>query len=169
MRTFSIPFILTSLIGAQVYGCIFMRYSPAQPFVAKFIHGGQKIHCMIHGGYDNSVRVTRSGVTCADIQYVESKASSSGGDLCATDTSYWGLSYSTSGSEPVYSGDMISRWQTGNSADFVGTFSKGTRFCKNQTYCEYTWVDWPSGTQGPLYVSPQQNILFVVSLILNTF
>jgi hypothetical protein len=48
----------------------------------------------IETGSGATISVPNYGFTCASMGHIQSKASSSGGDLCATDDSVWGVSYS---------------------------------------------------------------------------
>lgn len=57
-------------------------------------------------GKSAKIPIRRKGFNCADLSVVELKASSSGGDTCATDHSIWWLTVKHGGKE----GSMRVRW-----------------------------------------------------------
>ncbi len=142
--------------GANVYACVNLTTKPITPLSVAVTVGGSGTHCMIDSGSGGTLTASAIGLNCMSVGYVESKASSTKGDLCATDTSTWPMSYSISGSS--YSGSMVSKWSTGNHISLT-TSTKNTVVCNNKALCDSTSATWNSGTQGPLYIifQPEAN------------
>lgn len=119
-------------------------------------------------GVAGSVNVTQTGVTCAPLGYVESKASSSDGDLCATDYSYWNLAFSGGG----LSGSVVSKWDTWKPPAYWFTTvnrismissTAPVVFCQSWGWpCDWStypdgvdpYIRWDKGDVGDVYVSP---------------
>lgn len=134
--------------------CVYFSTKPFTPVQVQWNTCGSASHCMCCSGQSTSVTVTTAGLSCTAIGKVESKSSSSGGDVCATDKSYWELSYDAG----VYSGGCVSRWIGGGSShnyiEFVnGKYSPGTSVCGSQAACPGTQTDWDAGTAPNIYVS----------------
>jgi len=108
-------------------------------------------------GNNTSFTVSAAGVTCGSVGYVEEKGSSTKGDVCATDTSLWVLSYNLkTGSAPTpYSGSTNSKWShplfKPNHMSLKDQSPK-TVVCTTTDLCDATSQQWDSGTQGPLYI-----------------
>ncbi len=134
--------------GANIYACVYMKHSPASPMKFHFQAGDKRDFCMLDIGKHASLTVTKSGVSCVSVGYVESKSS---GSDCAFDRSLWNLGYYT---HPfVYSGATRTRW----SYSFVGDnymrlfdMSPNTSVCKSPRLCKSTTVFWSS--TGHLYI-----------------
>ncbi|MEA5163388.1 hypothetical protein [Cereibacter johrii] len=139
--------------GANMNACVYLAVPPAQPITFSFTAGGSADHCMNDIGQDASVVASQAGVSCVSVGYVEEKGSSTGGDTCATDTSTWILSYSSSAggysgsvqahmSHPIFSSNHIE----------IDNASPDTYICSTGHLCNSTKLTWDSGTQGPLYM-----------------
>lgn len=103
---------------------------------------------MYYTGSSGSVNVTAAGITCVSLGYIESKASSSDGDLCATDNSIWSVSYTGGG----FSQALRTQWSVGNEAQITSN-SPQASLCDQQALCTDNYVSWAKDSQGPLYVS----------------
>lgn len=106
-------------------------------------------HCMNDYGSSSTFYLKEQGITCGSVGYVESKASSSKGDLCATDKSTWPIAYSYENG--TFSGSITTQWNTGNHIKKTSGTSN-TYICLSKTNCDSTSQTWSDGTQGPLYV-----------------
>ncbi|MCS4510459.1 hypothetical protein [Xylophilus ampelinus] len=138
--------------GANVNACVYLTSKPSVPMTVNVTPGGSGTHCMHEKGHSATLTVSNAGVTCVSVGYVEAKASSSGGDLCATDKSKWPLSYAITGT--AFSGSTQTQWHTGtrnNSIDLHSP-SPGTNVCGQSSLCTSTSWTWNAGTQGPLYI-----------------
>jgi hypothetical protein len=138
--------------GANVNACVYFATKPATALTVNVTPGGSGTHCMNDTGKATTITVTSAGVTCSSVGYVEAKASSTKGDLCATDKSKWPLSYSIPGT--AYSGGTQSQWNTGtqnNSMD-LDNQPAGTNVCGQGALCPSTSWTWNAGSQGPLYI-----------------
>jgi len=147
-----VPTIAFAGAGANVNACIYLPVKPVQPLSVTFSPGGPGTHCMDKTGKTGTVSVTNAGVTCASVGYVESKGSSTGGDTCATDTSYWQLGYAAKGTSMT--GSLNSSWSLplfGDNHAKIESASKGTVVCNTQNLCTTQSVQWDSGTSGPIY------------------
>jgi hypothetical protein len=139
--------------GANVNACIYLPTKPVNQLQFNISAGGSGTHCMNHDGNDPQITVNSPGLTCGSVGYVEGKSSSTGGDTCATDTSYWVLGYSASGTP--YSGSTNSTWSHpifGDNHIELVDYTKGTSVCTTSNLCSATKQQWDSGTQGPLYI-----------------
>jgi hypothetical protein len=139
--------------GANINACVYLATDPATPIKFTFKAGGSADHCMNAPGQDVAFSVSKAGVTCGSVGYVEEKGSSSGGDICATDTSTWVLSYSTD--QGGYSGSVqahMSHPLFHSNHISIDNESKGTYICSTANLCNSTSLEWDSGTQGPLYM-----------------
>jgi hypothetical protein len=138
--------------GANVNACINLPTKPAKPMTVSVTAGGAGTHCMNDSGNNASFTVSSAGVTCTAVGYVEAKASSTKGDLCATDSSNWPLAYSIINTS--FSGGTQSGWSGGGSRNSIDlqSQSKGTVVCGSDSVCNSTSWNWDHGTQGPLYI-----------------
>jgi hypothetical protein len=139
--------------GANMNACVYLPTDPASPLKFMFKAGGSADHCMIDKGHDVDFSASKAGVTCGAVGYVEEKGSSSGGDVCATDTSTWVLSYSTD--HGAYSGSVqahMSHPLFGSNHINISNQSKETYVCSTSNLCNSTSLEWDSGTQGPLFM-----------------
>ncbi|KAF4433164.1 hypothetical protein F53441_13765 [Fusarium austroafricanum] len=137
--------------GAIVKACV---YFSAKPQInVQWNTCGSASHCMYCKNLPNlSMPVTSAGLTCVNLGKVESKASSSGGDVCATDESHWQLSYNGG----VYSGSASTRWRGGgtrhNSIELDDKkYSPGTAVCGSEAACVDPSTDWDAGTTPDIY------------------
>jgi hypothetical protein len=135
--------------GANVYGCVNLTTKPPKPLTVQLTAGGSGTHCMNDVGSDTNFSAANQGLNCASVGYVESKASSTKGDLCATDESHWMMSYNIE--DTSFSGSTNSNWHTGNSMSLYDQI-KNTVVCNTEAICDSTSVSWDSGTQGPIYI-----------------
>lgn len=122
--------------------------------MASFTAGGSSDQCMNSKGVSSSMVVTKAGVNCADVSYVEGKDSTTGLDNCAIKDSVWTLSYSTNSTGD--SGSTQSVWQSGwltNNKVTLQAYTKGTNVCSSKALCSQNIIRWSPGTTGPLYVS----------------
>jgi hypothetical protein len=138
--------------GANVSACVYFATKPSTQLVVSITPAGSGTHCMNDTGSATSITVTGPGVSCASVGYVEAKASSTKGDLCATQSSNWPLAYSIAGT--AYSGQTQTEWHTGTSNNSIDLQNQpaGTSVCGNSTLCPATSWTWNAGTQGPLYI-----------------
>ncbi len=151
--------------GANVKVCVNLKNPPIMPFIIiRVMPGGttngHSTHCMNNAGNAANIMVNGAGVHCADMGYVEAKASSSGGDLCATDTSYWTVSYQEIDPSPVqYRGTAASVWQTGDTNlvtwnDYSGN-AASFRLCDSaDPNCKHLPTDYDSHG-NPVYVNSE--------------
>ena len=137
------------LPGAYVHACVNIASDPpsGQSYDVYFQAGSSSDHCMNDRGESRSATITTIGLTCASLGYVELKDSSSGGDLCATDKSWWATSYSIQATGQ--SGSTNSRWEQGGKITLKDQ-SPGTVVCSSRALCESTEKTW-DGT-GELWV-----------------
>lgn len=138
--------------GANVNACVYFPTKPATALVVNVTPGGSGTHCMHDTGNAATINVTSAGITCAPVGYVESKASSTKGDLCATDKSNWPLSYTITGTS--YSGGTQTQWHSGTQNNSIDLISQpaGTNVCGLGALCPSTTWTWNAGSQGPLYI-----------------
>lgn len=138
--------------GANVNACVYFATKPATALTVTVTPGGSGTHCMHETGKATTISVINAGVTCSSVGYVESKASSTKGDLCATDDSKWPLSYSISNT--AYSGGTQTKWSSGtqNNTMYLDSQSAGTNVCGQGSLCTATSWTWNAGSQGPLYI-----------------
>ncbi|KAH0435462.1 hypothetical protein CcaCcLH18_04854 [Colletotrichum camelliae] len=138
--------------GAVVHVCVYFATKPMQPLTVQWDTCGSNTHCMYCSGKTATTTVTEAGVTCTNIGKVESKSSSSGGDTCNTDRSFWELSYRAG----AYSGSAKSQWVGGgiwhNYIYLVEkSYSPGTGVCGTEALCPSTQSDWDAGTAPDEY------------------
>lgn len=106
-------------------------------------------------------------MSCASLGYVESKASSSGGDLCATDESRWGVTFSTG--DGSQSGLTYSTWHDPLfGSDYIDLYGscEGTGICGGEVRCTDQTIDVASNGKDEVYVSnPRVSMEFEDHLI----
>ncbi len=138
--------------GANVNACVYFATKPATTLTVTVTPGGSGTHCMNNTGSAATINVSSAGVSCSSVGYVEAKASSTKGDLCATDKSKWPLSYSIANT--AYSGQTQTQWNTGTSNNSMDLNNQpaGTNVCGANTLCPSTTWTWNAGSQGPLYI-----------------
>ncbi|KAF3161588.1 hypothetical protein TWF225_002715 [Orbilia oligospora] len=140
--------------GAQVHACVHLSNSVKDPFIVNFDPNGAN-QCMNEVGNYKSVTVSSSGITCANIGYVEAKFSSSGGDLCATDPSYWNIGYSTEKLKIPKSGNIKSRWRKQWASPVneitVKEGPPGNMVCGSEPLCYSQMFTWDEGTAPNVY------------------
>ena len=133
--------------------CVYLAVTPASPITVNFKAGGSADHCMNKKGHVVSFSASTDGVTCGAVGHDEEKGSSTGNDLCATDTSTWVLSYSSE--QRGYSGSVeaqLSHPLFSSNHIKIGNQSPDTHICSTKNLCNPTKISWDSGTQGPLYM-----------------
>ncbi|KAI0412557.1 hypothetical protein F5X98DRAFT_391817 [Xylaria grammica] len=141
--------------GAQVYACVSLRTPETHNFTVTFnpINGANK--CMNAVGQPTTIDVYQIGVSCGEIGYVEGKASSSGGDLCATDESDWNLDYHTTGADSEKTGSIRAAWRkewgANTNAINFRSWTPGAVACSSEALCTATDFYWSTGTSGPVY------------------
>ena len=136
-----------------------MDFDQSKGFTVKFSGGSDHDQCMKTRPLYDTVETFTDGLTCGEPQYIESKASSSGGDLCATDRSLWTLSY-TRGSWCNENGSVTASLGSGlfsetNWMELVD-YQEGTSLCTTQDDCGDVKQTWPTGTAPELFVSVVQ-------------
>ncbi|KAF3172784.1 hypothetical protein TWF788_009373 [Orbilia oligospora] len=164
LRTLTIATLITFLshlgvtlagAGAQVHACVHLSNSVKDPFTVNFDPNNGANQCMNQVGNYQSVTVSSSGITCAYIGYVEAKFSSSGGDLCATDPSYWNIGYSTEKLRIPKSGNIKSRWRKQWASPVNEIAIKqgppGNMVCGSQPLCYSQMFTWDEGTVPNVY------------------
>ena len=145
--------------GANTQVCLSLLTNPSPAYTASVTPGNSNnSQCMNDRGQAATINVTNAGLNCASVGYIEAKSSSTKGDVCATSSSYWQVSYSTpsgsggggaSGSAQV----NLSTSNTGGSNNASLTNQQtSTEMCASQGTCSGTSVSWPSGNAGQLYV-----------------
>ena len=148
-----VPFSVYAGAEANVNACIYVPTKPVSSLSVSFTAGSSSDHCMYHKGSSATMTVTNPGLTCTSVGKVESKASSTNGDLCATDDSIWGLSYTITGT--AYSGSTLTNWShkpmRQNKVKLKDS-SPGTALCSNEALCEATEVQWSRHSTGTIYV-----------------
>ncbi|KAF3283140.1 hypothetical protein TWF970_001125 [Orbilia oligospora] len=141
--------------GAQVHACVHLSNSVKDPFIVNFDPNNGANQCMNEVGNYKSVTVSSAGITCAEIGYVEAKFSTSGGNLCATDPSYWNIGYSTEKLKIPKSGNIKSRWrkQWGSPVNEI-TLKEGPpgdMVCGSEPLCYSQIFTWDEGTAPNVY------------------
>jgi hypothetical protein len=130
---------------ANVNACVYLETEPPQPTIYAFKNGGY--HCMYQYTLVQNITVTNAGITCTDSTVkIESKASSSGGDLCATDDSIWALgfnAYDQSTDKPTGStGAITTKWSAPIfSSDNVKVTGNAV-VCSLPALCTEKEMDW---------------------------
>jgi len=140
--------------GANIYACIYMATTPQPSMVANVTAGGSGTHCMNSVGKSTTIKVSSAGLNCSSVGYVEEKASSTKGDTCATDRSYWPLSYTINGR---YSGHTQAQIWAGFGSPTgkieLQQSSQKTSVCNTQSLCTTTSTSWNFQTKvEPLYI-----------------
>ena len=138
-------------VAAFVNACVYLQIEPVQKFNVSFVSGSENDHCMIYGGRNATLEVSRAGFSCVSVGYVEKKGQLSPGDVCQTDESVWGLSYHGG----VYSGSTLSYWTSGSFFNEIQLFDAdaGTHVCDWKSLCLMSGLRWDKGTLGPIFVS----------------
>lgn len=83
---------------------------------------------------ENKWAMAEAGLTCASVGHVSSKASSSGGDLCATDMSHWGINFNAGPNSGTTYTAWKSPWSGSDRIELYGQ-SRGTNICGSQARC----------------------------------
>jgi len=133
--------------GLNINVCIYQQVTPIEPYMAKFVGGGANNRCMIpehSGNFRASLRSDRGGLTCMGLGYIERKASSSGGDICNSRYSYWGLGFTL---DPKSVSVILQFW-----AGWAGLSNApaGTYLCTSPHMCYGTETYFSD--HGPLYI-----------------
>ncbi|KAK4195205.1 hypothetical protein QBC40DRAFT_316820 [Triangularia verruculosa] len=131
--------------GAHVHACVTYDDAPPEDTTVNF-KAAVDWQCMNHFGSNANLKVSSSGTFCADIGYVELKASSSGGDLCATDKSYWSMTYGTTEGDTGY---IKTQWKNSGYIYLVSP-SSAISVCGSQSLCDDKERGW-DGT-GELWI-----------------
>lgn len=144
--------------GANVSVCLNLAEQPRQSYIVTVTPGNSgNSQCMYDYGNATTINVTQAGLNCGSVGYIEAKSSSSKGDLCATEASYWQIAYSTpsggggggaSGSATV----NVTTSNTGSNGASLANQQTSTNMCASQGTCSGTSVSWPHGNVGSLYV-----------------
>ncbi|KFY45961.1 hypothetical protein V494_00692 [Pseudogymnoascus sp. VKM F-4513 (FW-928)] len=137
--------------GANVNGCVYYASRPPRPIKVTFDVPTSVVHCMYDKGSNATTQVENAGYTCASVGHVSGKSSSSGGDLCATDDSRWGMSY-TAGPK---SGTTYSTWHAPViGSDHIDLYGRDalTRICGSASKCDYDTIKISSGGQDSVYI-----------------
>ncbi|KAH7025101.1 uncharacterized protein B0I36DRAFT_366996 [Microdochium trichocladiopsis] len=132
--------------GAIIYACINLPTPPSQNFTVNFKAGAGTDRCLNNNGTDASVVVSRQGITCASVGYVEAKTSS-WGDWCASASRFWSLSWETE--DQTRSGSTNTEWFRRKDIELVG-YTPGTYICGRPASCTQRTITWDN--QGPLYI-----------------
>jgi len=139
--------------GAEMIACIYENKAPPSPLTVEFQLNLPEDRCMNNRGHDAKIVIDRQGLICTSVGYVEAKMSSSGGDLCATDESHWGIYWQKA--DKTWKGQFNSIWRRGPDYDwFMLLFDEsgnGNVFvCDKEEVCNKKSVSW-SGT-GKFYI-----------------
>ncbi|ETI25494.1 hypothetical protein G647_02267 [Cladophialophora carrionii CBS 160.54] len=142
--------------GANVKACVYLSQKPTEEYTISWKAGSASDHCMYNTGNDATMHVKDGGLTCTSVGYVEHKASSSGGDLCATDQSVWGLSYH-GGRNNVSSGSTLTYWEAAGAFLSKGHVwlvnqSKGTKICPSESNCDAGDIWWKIRDTPDIYI-----------------
>jgi len=143
--------------GTIVFACVYLQTKPLKPITFHFKISGT--HCMTYSGATEKDLVVHDvGPSCVEIGYIEKKASSSGGDVCATDENRWVLGYTaTNHDKPeTYTGSTGAKITGGmlwwpNSMELYAP-SPGTTLCTSDAGCDNQRQDWDVGKQGPVVI-----------------
>jgi hypothetical protein len=82
-------------VNACVNACVNLSSKTKETFTVKFDPRNGQNQCMYTVGSPQTITITGAGTKCAYLGKVEAKASSSDGDLCATDPSIYNIAYTT--------------------------------------------------------------------------
>jgi hypothetical protein len=156
--TAMIPTVAHAGPGAIINGCIYLPTAPTSALTVNFTVTAN--HCMNSSGQNQSMTIpayaSGAGVTCVSIGYVEAQASTTLGNTCGSDDSYWTLSYSIANSG--FSGSAETEWPKnflgiGHNSLSLQNQSPNTQICSTSSLCgSATSITWDSGSQGPLYI-----------------
>ncbi len=135
--------------GAKAHGCVYLATKPTTPLKVTFTVGNT--HCMNDVGSGGVLTVADKGTSCLSLGYIEGKSSSSGGDICATDTSHWNLGCTTDSSYSANSDTALSHPFLGSNRAKFNSHSNGVTMCNTASKCGDTSKQWDSGTVGDLY------------------
>lgn len=153
-----IPTVAHAGPGAIIYGCIYLPTAPISPLTVNFTTLGN--HCMNSVGSNQQMIIkadpASAGVNCVSVGYVEAQASTTWGNTCGSDDSYWTLSYTASNSG--YSGSALTDWPKnflgiGHNSLSLQSSSPNTMVCSTPSLCGgATSITWDASSQGPLYI-----------------
>lgn len=146
---------ISDISDAHVYGCVSYAEDPTNPVEVEFKTGIGGTQCMDNSGQSGNFTVTKGGVTCYFIGYVENKPYDTGLDNCVVRPSYWAVSYNTSMSQ---SGSTKSWWTANyHGRDYcymeLEESVAGTNICGSAALCPSTNYDWSYGTTPTFWVS----------------
>ena len=134
-----------------------MRVAPTRPFNVT-VRGGDhpKNRCMKHWGEKAPFEITvpGAGMFCEDkIGYIETKRSSTHGDICATRKSFWSLNLD-GGPGRQGAGLFRMHGELGPSNEMeVNKKSTGLfNLCKSKEPCTKKKMRWEKGDEDPIYV-----------------
>jgi hypothetical protein len=127
-----------------------MRSPPGNNYVVDFTPGFANDACMKMSGFDQTLKVTEEGVTCASVGQV---AADSSWFKCYFNNSYWGLSYKVRGKGVA--GSTSTRWTTWafSTSVTIDKYSPGTVICNADKPCQATETGWYNRYSGKIYVS----------------
>ena len=139
--------------------CVYVATAPppGQSYEVYFQAGGSSDHCMNNRGQSTSATVTTKGLTCASLGYVELKNSSSDGDFCGTDKSWWATSYTIHATGQ--SGSTNSRWEQGGKISLKNQ-SPGTAVCGSEALCTSAELTWDGTGDMWVCILPQRKRTF---------
>ena len=152
-----------------MFGCMFQapseNNSTAAPFKVSLIAGRRDDHCMSASGIRTPVEMevgpTRSRLTCSPVGYIETKSSSTRGDTCHTDKSWWTLSYKVADSDRAAfrsKPENFARFRVWGSArreneiTLVNEVDFNVYICPWMAHCEAREYMWPKKLVGKAYV-----------------
>jgi hypothetical protein len=127
--------------SANVNACVNLLVKPQSTITFSF--SPVATNCMNHSGNSADMEVSKAGVSCTSIGYVEAKGS--GG--CAFESSRWNLSYSVS--DHSWSGSAHTKWATGTGI-VLESYPPKTSVNTSPTVSSATKMNW-SG-DGPIYI-----------------
>jgi len=132
--------------SANVKACVELPTEPASPVIYAFKNGDH--HCMYEYLFEKNVTVNTAGITCSlESVHISSKASSSGGDLCATDDSSWDLgfnAYDSATKQPTgQTGAISTKWNAPIlSSDHVTISGSPAVVCSTPSDCNHQKMSW---------------------------
>jgi hypothetical protein len=140
--------------GTNVYGCVYLNQVDT-PMNFTFIPEGSQ--CMNQIGSSQTLTVTKPGVSCVSIGYIEQKDTDTGNDDCnALNAGIWKLS--CSGGDGNFSGtvETVLYYHLGigeNHMDMnTDDSSPNINLCTQPAKCVGKSASWPRGTQGKKYI-----------------
>lgn len=106
---------------------------------------------MLSHGRDVSMKVSKAGLTCKSVGFVEGKHHSFGKDSCDSDDSLWSLKYFGGG----YAGSTMTTWRAGqyHNTVMISEESDGTNIVERPELYLSVYQEWDAGTNNPLRVS----------------